>query len=281
MSWRVGVDVGGTFTDLVATDDSGAIVRFKVATTPKAPEEGLLEALRTLLREIDAAQIVQLTHASTIATNALLGQVHLDLPRVAFVTTEGFRDVLEIGRQARSSVYDLNVKRPTPLALREDRLTVRERIDYDGSVHVARDSASVDAAVATIGERGIGSVAVGLLNSYTNDAHERAVVAAIRSALPHVAVTASSALVREEREYERFSTAVVNAALLPVVRGYLERLATGVRSLGVTAEVIADAGRTQIDPGSLTVLGVGPAPKSLVDQVTGTLTVLSVGRIET
>ena len=135
MSWRVGVDVGGTFTDLVATDDSGAIVRFKVATTPKAPEEGLLDALRTLLEHVKAAEIVQLTHASTIATNALLGQVHLDLPRVAFVTTEGFRDVLEIGRQARSSVYDLNVKRPTPLALREDRLTVRERIDYDGSVH--------------------------------------------------------------------------------------------------------------------------------------------------
>ncbi len=235
MSWRVGVDVGGTFTDLVATDDSGAIVRFKVATTPKAPEEGLLDALRTLLKEIDGAEIVQLAHASTIATNALLGQVHLDLPRVAFVTTEGFRDVLEIGRQARSSVYDLNVKRPTPLALREDRLTVRERIDYDGSVHIALDAASVAAAVATIGERKIATVAVGLLNSYTNDAHERAVVDAVRKALPDVAVTASSALVREEREYERFSTAVVNAALLPVVRGYLERLAAGVRALGITA----------------------------------------------
>ena len=237
MSWRVGVDVGGTFTDLVATDAAGTIVRFKVATTPKAPDAGLLDALRTLLRDVDAAEIAQLSHASTIATNALLGQVHLDLPRVAFITTEGFRDVLEIGRQARSSVYDLNVNRPAPLARREDRLTVRERIDYDGSVHVALDPQTVDAAIATIRERGIGSVAVGLLNSYINDAHERAVVDAVRAALPDVAITASSALVREEREYERFSTAVVNAALLPVVRGYLERLAAGVRGLGVTAPI--------------------------------------------
>ncbi len=275
MSWRVGVDVGGTFTDLVATDDSGAIVRFKVATTPKAPEEGLLDALRTLLKEIDGAEIVQLAHASTIATNALLGQVHLDLPRVAFVTTEGFRDVLEIGRQARSSVYDLNVKRPTPLALREDRLTVRERIDYDGSVHIALDAASVAAAVATIGERKIATVAVGLLNSYANDAHERAVVDAVRKALPDVAVTASSALVREEREYERFSTAVVNAALLPVVRGYLERLAAGVRALGITAPVFV----MQSNGGTAALSFVADRPATLVESgpASGVIAAASVG----
>ncbi len=275
MSWRVGVDVGGTFTDLVATDDSGAIVRFKVATTPKAPEEGLLDALRTLLNEVNAADIVQLTHASTIATNALLGQVHLDLPRVAFVTTEGFRDVLEIGRQARSSVYNLHVKRPTPLALREDRLTVRERIDYDGSVHLALDEASVATAVATIGERKIGSVAVGLLNSYTNDTHERAVVDAIRNALPDVAVTASSALVREEREYERFSTAVVNAALLPVVRGYLERLATGVRALGIDAPVFV----MQSNGGTAALAFVAERPATLVESgpASGVIAAASVG----
>jgi N-methylhydantoinase A len=275
MSWRVGVDVGGTFTDLVATDASGAIVRFKVATTPRAPEEGLLDALRTLLREVDAAAIVQLSHASTIATNALLGQVHLDLPRVAFITTEGFRDVLEIGRQSRSSVYDLHVKRPTPLARREDRLTVRERIDYDGSVHVALDPLSVAGAIATIRERGIGSVAVGLLNSYTNDAHERAVVDAVRAALPDVAVTASSALVREEREYERFSTAVVNAALLPVVRGYLERLAAGVRALGITAPVFV----MQSNGGTAALAFVADRPATLVESgpASGVIAAAAVG----
>ncbi len=275
MTWRVGVDVGGTFTDLVATDARGAILRYKVATTPAAPEIGLLEALRTLLRDIDATQIVALSHASTIATNALLGQVNLDLPRVAFITTEGFRDVLEIGRQARSSVYDLHVTRPTPLARREDRLTVRERIDYDGSVHVPLDPAGVAAAVATIRERGIGSVAVGLLNSYTNDVHERAVVEALHAALPGVAVTASSALVREEREYERFSTAVVNAALLPVVRGYLERLAAGVRALGIAAPVFV----MQSNGGTAALAFVADRPATLVESgpASGVIAAAAVG----
>ena len=275
MTWRVGVDVGGTFTDLVATDAAGTIRRFKVATTPKAPEEGLLDALRTLLREIDPAQIVQLSHAGTIATNALLGQVHLELPRVAFVTTEGFRDVLEIGRQARSAVYDLHVKRPPPLARREDRLTVRERIDHDGSVHVALDPHSVDGAVATIRERGIVSVAVGLLNSYANDAHERAVVDALRAALPGAAITASSSLVREEREYERFSTAVVNAALLPVVRGYLDRLATGVRALGIAAPVFV----MQSNGGTAALEFVAERPAMLIESgpASGVIAAAAVG----
>ena len=269
------MDVGGTFTDLVATDAAGAIVRFKVATTPKAPEEGLLDALRTLLRDIDPAHIAQLTHASTIATNALLGQVHLELPRVAFITTEGFRDVLEIGRQARSSVYDLNVNRPVPLARREDRLTVRERIDYVGSVHTALDEASVARAIATIRARGIGSVAVGLLNSYANDAHERAVTDALHAALPNVAVTGSAALVREEREYERFSTAVVNAALLPVVRGYLERLAAGVRGLGIAAPVFV----MQSNGGTAALSFVAQRPATLVESgpASGVIAAAAVG----
>ncbi len=261
MSWRVGIDVGGTFTDLVACDDAGATVRLKVASTPRAPEAAVLEALRLLLRDVDANAIAQLAHASTIATNALLGQMHLALPRVAFVTTEGFRDVLEIGRQARSSVYDLNVRRPVPLARREDRLTVRERIDADGRVHVALDAAGVAAAVETIRERGIGSVAVGLLNSHVNDAHERAVAAALRVELPHVDVTASSELVREEREYERFSTAVVNAALLPAVRGYLERLEAGVRALGIGAPVFV----MQSSGGTAALHAVAARPALLIE----------------
>jgi N-methylhydantoinase A len=275
MSWRVGVDVGGTFTDLVASNATGAMLRFKVATTPRAPEEGLLTALRALLASVAPGDIVAVTHASTIATNALLGQVHLELPRVAFITTDGFRDVLEIGRQARSSVYDLNVRRPVPLARREDRLTVRERIDYDGSVYLALDDASVAQAVATVAARGIGSVAVGLLNSYANDAHERAVVDALRFALPDVAVTASSALVREEREYERFSTAVVNAALLPVVRGYLERLATGVRALGITAPVFV----MQSNGGTASLRFVADRPASLVESgpASGVIAAAAVG----
>ena len=276
MTWRVGIDVGGTFTDLVALDTAGAIVRCKVATTPRAPEEGLLAALRTLLQSAEPAAIVQLSHASTIATNALLGQVHLELPRVAFITTDGFRDLLEIGRQARSAVYDLNVKRPVPLARRADRLTVRERIDYDGSVHVPLDPDDVAAAIATIRERGIVSVAIGLLNSYVNDAHERAVADAVRAALPGVAVTASAALVREEREYERFSTAVVNAALLPVVRGYLQRLAAGVRALGIRAPVFV----MQSNGGTAALAFAAERPATLVESgpASGVIAAAAVGR---
>jgi N-methylhydantoinase A len=261
MSWRVGVDVGGTFTDVVASKTDGSNLRFKVATTPRAPERGVIDAMRALLAHIEPSAIDAFAHASTIATNALLGQVYLELPRVAFITTEGFRDVLGIGRQARARVYDLNVHRPTPLAHRDDRLTVRERIDADGSVHVALDADSVQRAIATIVEREITTVAVGLLNSHVNDAHERAVVAALRDALPHLAVSASAELVREEREYERFSTAVVNAALLPVVRGYLERLEVGIRALGITAPVFV----MQSNGGTAALRVVVYRPASLVE----------------
>src|SRR5580704_18702060 len=141
---RVAIDVGGTFTDLVALDESGGgIRRIKVPSTPQAPERAVLHALERLTQEVDPAAIRFVGHASTVATNALLGQVGLDLPRVALLTTEGFRDVLEIGRQNRSEVYNLFVERPRPLVARDDRLTVRERIDYAGKVLVPLEEASV------------------------------------------------------------------------------------------------------------------------------------------
>src|SRR6202011_537868 len=172
VSWRVGVDIGGTFTDLVALADDGRLVRHKVSSTPRAPEEGLLDALRALLAEVAANEIALVAHASTIATNALLGQVHLELPRVAFITTEGFRDVLEIGRQNRSAIYDLNVTRPKPLARREDRLVGREPRAHAGGAPLAVDADTVGAAVATIRERSIKAVAVGLLHADVDGAHE-------------------------------------------------------------------------------------------------------------
>ncbi len=175
MSWRIGIDIGGTFTDLVALEDDGRLVRFKVSSTPQAPEDGLLESLRSLLADVAPGEVALVAHASTIATNALLGQVHLELPRVAFITTEGFRDVLEIGRQNRSAIYDLNVTRPKPLARREDRLVVRERRTHDGAVIVELDRGTVDTAVATIRDRGITAVAVGLLHADVDPTHEQAV----------------------------------------------------------------------------------------------------------
>ncbi|HEV3086230.1 MAG TPA: hydantoinase/oxoprolinase family protein [Candidatus Elarobacter sp.] len=265
MSWRVGIDIGGTFTDLVALADDGRLIRHKVSSTPRAPEEGLLDALRALLEEVSAGEIALVAHASTIATNALLGQVHLELPRVAFITTEGFRDVLEIGRQNRSAIYDLNVTRPKPLARREDRLVVRERRTHDGGVLRALDADSVGAAVAAIGERGIKAVAVGLLHADVAGSHEREIAEALKAAVPDVEVSLSSEIDPQYREYERFSTTVVNAALAPIVYAYLERVARGVRAAGVQAPIFvmrSDGGMAALKSASrrpATLIESGPA----------------------
>jgi len=265
VSWRVGIDIGGTFTDLVALADDGRLVRHKISSTPRAPEEGLLEALRALLDEVAANEIALVAHASTIATNALLGQVHLELPRVAFITTEGFRDVLEIGRQNRSALYDLNVTRPKPLARREDRLVVRERRTHDGGVLRVLDAESVNAAVATIEQRRIKAVAVGLLHADVDGSHEREVAEALKAAVPDVEVSLSSEIDPQYREYERFSTTVVNAALAPIVYAYLERVARGVRAAGVQAPIFvmrSDGGMAALKSASrrpATLIESGPA----------------------
>ncbi len=260
---RVGIDVGGTFTDILALRPDGTLLCIKVATTPHAPELGALAALDALLAADAAAAgaITAIAHASTIATNALLGQRSLELPRVAFITTEGFRDVLEIGRQNRSAVYDLFVRRPPPLARREDRLTVRERREFDGRVSMELDAADVERAIDTIEARGIGCVAIGLLHADVDDAHEVVVAQRLRARLPAVHVTASAALVREFREYERFSTAVVNAALLPVVGGYLERLLAGVQSRGLDAPIFV----MRSDGGMAALAAAASAPASLIE----------------
>jgi len=276
VSWRVGVDIGGTFTDLVALADDGRLIRHKVSSTPRAPEEGLLDALRALLQEVAASEIALVAHASTIATNALLGQVHLDLPRVAFITTEGFRDVLEIGRQNRSAIYDLNVMRPKPLARREDRLVVRERRTHDGGVIVPLDTVSVDTAVATVRERGITAVAVGLLHADVDGSHERSVADALRAAIPDVEVSLSSEIDPQYREYERFSTTVLNAALAPIVQAYLDRVARGVRAAGVQAPIFV----MRSDGGMAALKSASNRPATLIESgpASGVIAAAYVGR---
>jgi len=264
---RVGIDVGGTFTDLVALDErTGELVTCKVATTPLSAENGVFAAVEQFLAAVSpGSELSLISHSSTIATNALLGQVNLELPRVGLVTTEGFRDVLEIGRQNRSAVYDLFVQRPAPLVAREDRITVRERIGPFGEILVALDGESVAAAVTALKERNVGAVAIGLLNAYVDDSHERAIGAAIAAALPNVSVTLSSEIDREYREYERLSTAVVNAALIPLVRTYLVKLADGLRKRGVTAPIYvmqSNGGMAAIDAVAkrpITIIESGPA----------------------
>ena len=236
----------------------------------------MLEALQRLLVDTAADDIAFVTHASTIATNALLGQVHLELPRVAFITTEGFRDVLEIGRQNRSALYDLNVMRPPVLARREDRLVVRERRAHDGSIVTPLDARSVRAAVATIRARGIRTVAVGLLHADVDGAHERAIADALTVELGDVDVSLSSEVDPQYREYERFSTTVVNAALAPIVRGYLGRVADGIRALGVRAPIFV----MRSDGGMAALEVAARRPASLIESgpASGAIAAAFLGR---
>jgi N-methylhydantoinase A len=263
---RVGIDVGGTFTDLVALDEGGAVLaRIKVPSTPRAPELGVFAALGAVFEKVAPQTIALLSHSSTIATNALLGQVHLDLPRLALLTTEGFRDVLEIGRQNRSEVYNLSVKRPRPLVERRRRLGVRERSDPFGAVVVPLEAAELERLARAVERLGVSGVAVSYLHAYANPLHERATRTALHARLPHLDVTLSSDVDPEYREYERTSTTVVNALLRPLVRGYLERLALGTRERGIDAPlyVMQSSGGTAAAEGVLdrpaTMLESGPA----------------------
>jgi N-methylhydantoinase A len=235
-TYRVGIDVGGTFTDLIAFDEeSGELRKVKVPTTPLAPEGGVIAALRAFLEDSPGSEVSLISHSSTIATNALLGQIHLELPRVALLTTAGFRDVLEIGRQNRSEVYNLFVKRPRPLVERSDRIGVVERLDHDGNVLVPLDRASLDAAIEQLRASDVRAVAVSFLHAYANPIHERQVADVLRERLPGLDVTLSSDIDPEYREYERTSTTVVNALLRSIVTVYLDRLERDVRALGIEA----------------------------------------------
>ena len=237
---RLGIDVGGTFTDLAALDTAtGERLSLKVTSTPHAPELGVIAALDQLIARFpQPPQFEHIAHSTTIATNALLGQINLELPRVVFITTAGFRDVIEIGRQNRSEVYNLFVKRPAPLAERSDRIAVRERMDYRGRALLPLESGEIERVVKAMRDlegAPAGAIAVGFLHSYVNGEHEHAMGEALRKSFPDIPVTLSCEIDPEYREYERFSTAVVNAALMPIVQGYLDRLESAVRDRGISA----------------------------------------------
>jgi N-methylhydantoinase A len=213
----VGVDVGGTFTDLVGIVD-GELVTAKVPSVPGAEARGIAAALAAA--GVEAGAVGVLAHGTTVATNALLERRGA---RTALVTTEGFRDVIEIARQDRASLYDLTAHKPAPLVSRELRFTVRERMGPEGVV-VPLDDASLQAAVGAVAAAGVEAVAVCLLFSFLHPEHERAVGDALGAALPGVRISLSSELLPEFREYERCSTTVANAYLAPVVSAYLEKI---------------------------------------------------------
>ncbi len=233
MAWRIGIDIGGTFTDLVALrPETGELRVHKTPSTPPNFTEGALTALAALIREVPPEQISALSHGTTAATNALLEGTGA---RTGLVTTQGFRDLLAIARQQRPSLYDLSARKPPPLVPRELRREAPERLRFDGSVERPLDREALKRELLHLKRQGIEALAICFLHSYVNPAHERQTLALARALLPGVYITASCDLLPRFREYERLSTTVVNAYLGPLMSRYLEELGDGIAGLGVSA----------------------------------------------
>ena len=236
MGWRIGVDIGGTFTDVAVLDEaSGRVGVAKVSTTPHDFGAAVIEGTRTAMDEyrIDPEAVTLLSHATTVVTNALLEAKGAN---VALVATRGFRDVLEIRRSARADLYDLFQDAPAVLVPRRRRLEVTERIDAQGEIVTALDEVEIDTLVESIRKLdGVQAVAVCLMFSFLNDVHERRIGERLRSALPGVPVFLSSEVLPEIREFERASTTAVCAYVGPVLASYLERLAAALAELDLPA----------------------------------------------
>jgi N-methylhydantoinase A len=256
------VDIGGTFTDLVALDeDSGDILNIKVASTPTEPAKAAIKAFRRFLEKIEDAEVSVVVHGTTIATNALLGQLNLELPKTALITTEGFRDVVEIGRQRRPELYNLFVEKPRVLIPRRLRFEVEERVGPEGRVLTPLNREQVEGLAKQLKGEDIRSVAVALLFSYMNGRHEREIEEILEKYLQDVYISLSSRIAPGYREYERTSTAVVNAVLMPIVSRYLDNIERGMHRLGFRAPLCV----MQSDGGIGTKNVVSKKPVSMVE----------------
>jgi N-methylhydantoinase A len=233
---RIGVDVGGTFTDFTLLDEARGEVRFhKVASTPRDPSEAIEDGIRQIL-SLDALapeDVLYLGHGTTVATNIVIERRGA---RTGLITTRGFRDILELGRQARPSIYDYRVARPLPLVPRDRRMEVVERVGPDGETLVSLDEDSLRAAVRALAAAGVESVAICFLHSYRAPAHEARAKAVVQRLLPEAYVSVSSEILPEFREFERLTTTVVNAFIGPRMGRYLERFQARVRAVGIKAE---------------------------------------------
>ncbi len=241
MICTIGIDVGGTFTDIVVSVAGGGTIVAKAPTTPADQSDGVLNGIALAAERLGltAAGLLgtatRIVHGTTVATNALLeGKI----ARTGMLTTAGHRDVIEMREGLKPDRYNLRMTPPRPLVPRDLRLPVTERIRADGSVEIPLDTASLDAAIETLREAGVQSVAVCFLHSWRNPAHEIQAAAAIRSRLPGVYVTTSFEVLPQIKEFERFSTTVANAAVGPVIENYLGRLQSRLRDAGYGAELL-------------------------------------------
>ncbi|HCI85330.1 MAG TPA: hypothetical protein DHV68_00655, partial [Dehalococcoidia bacterium] len=236
--FRIGVDIGGTFTDGTLVDSvTGEVTTSKVLSTPSNPASGFISAVQKLLSvdSVDPAAIEHVVHATTVATNAI---IEGKTAKTAFVTTEGFRDMLEIARQIRPSLYDLQFEKPAPLVPRQLCFEVPERLNAKGEVVTPLDESALAQLVEQIAESEIEAVAVCLLHSYRNPDHERRVGETIAAKLPNVIISLSSDVVPEFREYLRASTTVINSSVAPIVSTYLSSISDQLVAENVTSELL-------------------------------------------
>ena len=221
--WRLGVDIGGTFTDLVLESGNGVQVSTKVLTTYDTPEDAIITGLQTVCKQvtIQPDKISQIIHGTTLATNALIERRGA---KTALITTQGFRDVIEMRTESRFEQYDLNLTLPAPLLTRDHRYVVNERMDANGKILIPLQKAEIDALAERLVQFGFDSIAVGLLHSYANDSHEKMIGRALADRLPDVMISLSSEVSPQMREYERFNTTIANAYIKPLMKSYLSRL---------------------------------------------------------
>ena len=234
----IGVDVGGTFTDIaVNRDDGSTLLMHKLPSTPDAPERAIVEGVAAIMQQhaLSASSVNWLAHGTTVGTNALIQRKH---GKVALITSEGFRDLMEIGRQTRPTVYDMHSDHPPPLVERRLRMEVPQRTLADGSTHIPLDEDAVREAAGRLDRESVACVVVCFLHSYAFPRDEQRAAAILKDNLPNsVAVLCSSDVYPEFREYERFSTAVLNGALITVLGSYLDRLTQSIADLGISSEI--------------------------------------------
>ncbi|CCH77466.1 5-oxoprolinase (ATP-hydrolyzing) [Nostocoides japonicum T1-X7] len=253
---RLAVDVGGTFTDVVRLDpDTGRILFDKVPTTPSDPTRGVLDAFAKV--GASPADVQLFTHGTTLGLNALLTRTGA---RTAVIATAGFRDVYLLGRTDRTVNYDITYRKPTPLLERCDTFEVRERSLFDGSVHEPFDVADAERVARLVADRGYEAVAVAFLHAYANPSHELRMREVLTRLAPEVAVTLSHELSREYREYERTSTAVIDAYIKPIVATYLHRLESELSDGGFDGRFLM----TRSGGGAMTAAAAREMPVSLV-----------------
>ena len=234
MAWRIGVDSGGTFTDVCLFDDrTGSVVVWKVPSTPADPSQGIADGVEQGIDRVGArpADVGYFGHGTTVATNALIQHRGA---KTGLIVTGGFRDLLEIGRQKRPDLYDSQVDKPPVLVTRDLRIEIPERIRHDGSVEIPLDEAALRAAVRQLRSAGVAAVAVCFLYGFIAEAHEATAARVLAEEFPAAFASISHVVAPEFREFERMSTAVVNAYLGPVMQAYIRRLADRLNALGLT-----------------------------------------------